>query len=216
MNSFAIIGAGGHGTSLMQFFLDDSINGTLLGFIDDNAGRKVQSYSVIHSLQKLLEGEVHSEVDAYLLAFGENNFRRKIYEKLHSHIDIPTVIHKTAFVSETVRLGKGCQIFGNSYLNISCELGDNSIINTGSILEHEVTIGANSNISPSVTISGQVNIGNNVFIGTGAAIRNNIEIGDNVIIGMGAVVISDISANSMALGNPAKIVKSIPDDYKVY
>ncbi|MBA7532225.1 Maltose O-acetyltransferase [subsurface metagenome] len=46
------------------------------------------------------------------------------------------------------------------------------------------------------------------FIGIGATMILGIKIGKNVTIGAGSVVIKDIPDNVIALGNPAKIIKS--------
>lgn len=48
-------------------------------------------------------------------------------------------------------------------------------------------------------------IGNNVDIGAGAKVLGRIRIGDNVVIGANAVVITDVPANSIAVGVPAVI-----------
>ncbi len=47
--------------------------------------------------------------------------------------------------------------------------------------------------------------GHNVDIGAGAKVLGNITIGDNVLIGANAVVITDVPANSIAVGVPAVI-----------
>lgn len=52
-------------------------------------------------------------------------------------------------------------------------------------------------------------IGNNVWIGGGAIICPGVTIGDNCTIGAGSVVTKDIPANSIAVGNPCKVIKSI-------
>lgn len=52
-------------------------------------------------------------------------------------------------------------------------------------------------------------IGNNVEIGANAIIIGNITIGDNVVIGAGSVVLKSVPANSVAYGNPAKIMEKI-------
>ncbi len=54
-----------------------------------------------------------------------------------------------------------------------------------------------------------VTIGNNVWIGGGVTICPGVTIGDNVTIGAGSVVVKNIPANSIAVGNPARVVKSI-------
>lgn len=58
---------------------------------------------------------------------------------------------------------------------------------------------------------GQITIGNNVFIGYGSIVLCNVSIGDNVIIGAGSVVTHDIPSNSIACGNPAKVVSNWED-----
>lgn len=60
---------------------------------------------------------------------------------------------------------------------------------------------------------GPVEIGNNVYIGYGAMVMPNTKIGDNVIIGAGAVVTRNIKSNSVAVGVPAKVIKSIDEYY---
>jgi serine O-acetyltransferase len=48
-------------------------------------------------------------------------------------------------------------------------------------------------------------LGNRVDIGAGAKILGPIKIGDDVLIGANAVVITDIPADSIAVGVPARI-----------
>lgn len=59
---------------------------------------------------------------------------------------------------------------------------------------------------------GLVNIGNNVFIGANSTILPGVTIGDNVVIGAGSIVSKNIPSNSLALGNPVKVVCSY-DEY---
>ena len=50
---------------------------------------------------------------------------------------------------------------------------------------------------------------NNVWIGDGATICKGVTIGENSIVGAGAVVVADIPPNSIAAGNPARVVKQL-------
>ncbi|MGS0685202.1 sugar O-acetyltransferase [Nakamurella sp. GG22] len=54
-----------------------------------------------------------------------------------------------------------------------------------------------------------ISIGDNVWIGGGAIVLPGVTIGDNTVIGAGAVVSKDIPANVIAVGNPARVVRSI-------
>lgn len=52
-----------------------------------------------------------------------------------------------------------------------------------------------------------ISIGDNVWIGMNAVILPGITIGSNVAIGANAVVIKDIPSNSIAVGNPCRVIK---------
>ncbi len=54
-----------------------------------------------------------------------------------------------------------------------------------------------------------VSIGNNVWIGGSVTILPGVTIGDNVTIGAGSVVAKDIPSNSIAVGNPCKVIKKL-------
>jgi acetyltransferase-like isoleucine patch superfamily enzyme len=53
-----------------------------------------------------------------------------------------------------------------------------------------------------------VSIGDNVWLGARCIILKGVTIGDNSIVAAGSVVVNSIPANSLAAGNPARIVKS--------
>lgn len=55
---------------------------------------------------------------------------------------------------------------------------------------------------------GPIIIGNNVWIGDSVAILSNVRIGDGCIIGANSVVTHDIPSGSVAVGIPAKVIKT--------
>ena len=59
-----------------------------------------------------------------------------------------------------------------------------------------------------------IHIGNNVYIGTGAYILPGITIGDNCVIGAASVVTHDIPDNSVAVGVPARVIRTIDEYYQ--
>ena len=56
-----------------------------------------------------------------------------------------------------------------------------------------------------------INVGNNVWIGGNVVVLPGVTIGDNCVIGAGSIVVKDIPKNSVAFGNPCKVIKSIED-----
>lgn len=65
-----------------------------------------------------------------------------------------------------------------------------------------------------VNSEGGVTIGNNIYFGTNVIILKGVTIGDNCIIGAGSIVNRSIPANSVATGNPCRVVCSIDDYYE--
>lgn len=56
-----------------------------------------------------------------------------------------------------------------------------------------------------------VHIGKNVWIGGSVVILPGVTIGDHAVIGAGSVVTKDIPANSIAAGNPCKVIREIKE-----
>ena len=52
-----------------------------------------------------------------------------------------------------------------------------------------------------------VNVGSNVWIGYGACVLRGVQVGDNAVIGTNAVVTSDVPANAVVGGIPAKVIR---------
>lgn len=52
-------------------------------------------------------------------------------------------------------------------------------------------------------------IGDNVWLGGGAIVLPGVSIGDDTVVGAGAVVTRDLPANVVAVGNPARVVRTL-------
>lgn len=101
---------------------------------------------------------------------------------------------------KNLKLGKFVDIGAFSYINAAygVEIGD------------YVQIGSHSSIYSNSTIDqtqGKVVIGKNAKIGTHCTIMPGVRVGKNAVIGAYSFVKSDIPANSLVYGVPAKIIK---------
>ena len=54
-----------------------------------------------------------------------------------------------------------------------------------------------------------ITIGDNVWLGGGAIVLPGVTIGENTVVGAGAVVTRDLPANVVAVGNPARVVRTL-------
>lgn len=97
------------------------------------------------------------------------------------------------------------------FIGRGSNIQDNCVVHTGA--EYPVTIGENVTIGHSAVIHGCA-IGDNSLIGMGAILMNGSVVGKNCIVGAGALVTEGmkIPDNSVAVGNPAKVVRRTTEE----
>lgn len=112
--------------------------------------------------------------------------------------------------SRGVQIGENVHIL-NSLIDFDhgflVSIGNNVTLTGVRVLAHD----ASTQIPLGVSKVGRVIIGNEVFVGQGAIILPNTHIGNRVVIGAGAVVSRDIPDNSIAAGNPIRIIGTYDD-----
>ena len=97
-----------------------------------------------------------------------------------------------------------------SQKDASClEIGNNVTLSGVQILTHDASMV--HLLDHNCLKIGRVVIGSNVFVGVQSVILPNVHIGDNVIIGAGSIVTKDIPNNSVAVGNPAKVICTLEE-----
>ena len=111
---------------------------------------------------------------------------------------------------------RGVHLYGN--ISWSTEpwiitLGNNVHITDGvKFITHDGGTLLYRNQVPDLEITGPITVGNDVYIGNNVIILPNVHIGNNVVIGAGAVVTKNIPDNSLAVGVPARVIKTA-DEY---
>ena len=90
----------------------------------------------------------------------------------------------------------------------SIRIGDNCMLAANVIISDSDWHGIYNRVRP-FRCTKPVTIENNVWLGERVIINKGVTIGENSVIGAGAIVTKDIPANSVAAGNPARVIKTI-------
>lgn len=128
-------------------------------------------------------------------------------------------------------LGDGAEIRAPLYCDYGAQLrvGARSFINFGLVALDcaAITIGEDVQMGPNVQLlaathplspksrrakwelAKPISIGDNAWLGGGVIVLPGVTIGPNTVVGAGAVVTRDLPASVVAVGNPARVVKTI-------
>lgn len=116
--------------------------------------------------------------------------------------------------------GYNIEIGENFYINMDCVILDGA----------KVTFGDNVFVAPQcgfytaghpldverrvqgLEYAYPITVGNNVWIGAHVSVLPGVTIGDNCVIGAGSVVTRSIPADSLAAGNPCRVIRPITDE----
>ena len=177
--------------------------------------------------QKMISGESYNPYDDYLSnlrvsAWNKSReFNNESDGKIRERI-LETLIGKMGdkcFITPNFNCDYGCNIeFGdNVYLNMNCvildsahvKIGDNTLLGPGVQIytpSHPIDYKTRNT---GLEFAKPVTIGKNCWLGGSVIIIGGVTIGDGCVIGAGSVVTKDIPANSVAVGNPARIIRTI-------
>ncbi|MFL6061915.1 MAG: sugar O-acetyltransferase [Marmoricola sp.] len=181
---------------------------------------------MVSEREKMLAGEPYLADDAELVIAAER--ARALMEEYNS----ARALVRPAILRELVgTLGEDVAIRPPLYVDYGTQLsiGDRVFANYGlTALDcAPISIGDDTQIGPHVQLltpthpvdpderrtkieaAAPITIGRNVWIGGGAIVLAGVSIGDDAVIGAGSVVTRDVPARSVAVGNPARVIRTV-------
>jgi maltose O-acetyltransferase len=159
-----------------------------------------------HAAQRLLARYNATEPDD---AAGRLALLRRLLGAVGDNPDIQPRFH--CDYGYNIRLGRNC------FINYNCVFLDCAAIEIGDDLQMAPAVQLYTATHPldraqraaGWEMAKPIRIGNGVWIGGGAIVLPGVTIADGCVVGAGAVVTRDLPPGSLAVGNPARIVRSL-------
>ncbi len=208
MKRLAIIGSNDLGQQIAYHAANDA-KYEIAGFFDNRkeAGTQIGYFGKVVGTTKDVESLFKERFfDELAIGVGYNqfDFRKDAFYEFGAIIPMANIIHSSAYVDRSCKVGCGVVVFPGCVLDIGVELEDNVLLNTSVSISHNSKIRKHSFIAPGVNIAGYVTVGESCFVGIGSTIIDNVEICDRVTFGGASLVVKNIMQPGFYYGHPVK------------
>ncbi|MCA0049722.1 NeuD/PglB/VioB family sugar acetyltransferase [Mesorhizobium sp. B283B1A] len=196
-----IIGGGGHAACLI-----DALDGSgyeILGCTDQAlpVGHHVCAGISVIGTQESLERLLAEGTRYAFIGIGgaqSSEARRAMFERAAAMgFILPPVIHPSAIVSKATRIGDGCHILAGASIGPRCTIGNNVIVNQGSIVCHDSVVQDHAHLTPGAIVAGGVSVGAMSVVGMGATVLLGVQIGAGCLIHNGAHISANVADNTI-------------------
>lgn len=200
-STIQIIGGGGH--AKVAIAAAEAAGIGIAAIFDDDAskqGRDLIGYRITGAVPDAAWWR-GSDVGA-LIAIGDGRARQRITARCPARWQ--TLIHPTAWVHASARVGAGTLICAGAIVQPDAVIGAHVIINTGAVVEHDCKVGDFGHIAPMACLAGGASVGDGTLVGAGAVISPAVKVGNWSTIGAGSVVLGEVGDGLTIAGVPAR------------
>lgn len=213
MQKYVIIGAGGFAREVLDIFeasKEAGQNYEVLGYLVEVQyglpGMLINDKPILGDFSWLKE---HAENIQVICGVGDPIVRKHLIERARDcGARFGNIIHPSAILTKYITLGEGIVIAAGCILTNQICIGDHVHVNLDCTIGHDCVLEDYATLAPGVHVSGCVTLGEGCYIGTGANIIDRKKVGKWSIVGAGSVVLSDVPQYSVAVGVPAKVIKT--------
>ncbi|WP_105969412.1 acetyltransferase [Streptomyces geranii] len=210
MSGLLIVGAGGFARETAQAVRDTG-EFELLGHLDDNPdlhGTEVDGVPVLGGCDL-----VHELTGARVVICVGNPRDYAARARLVRRFGLPldryaTVIHPTAAVSSTSRVGPGSVLLAHCVLTAAVQVGAHVAVMPQAVLTHDDVVEDFVTITSGVRLGGGVRLERGAYVGSGALVREGTTVGAWSQIGLGSTVLGDVPPGEVWVGSPARRLRA--------
>lgn len=202
-----VVGAGGFGREVLNWFREasDSSAGNVAGFLSADPHILERHTGALPILGDP-DSFVPSPDDGLLLAIGIPGVRRRITEALLARgCRFLTLVHPTAIVAPTARIGAGTIVCPQAVISDAAHVGRFAIVNYHASVAHDAELRDFSVLSPYAAIGGGARVAEDVFLGLHASIGPRVAVGARSKVAANSSALHDVPADSLVHGVPGRI-----------
>lgn len=207
MLDLVIVGAGGFGREMFHWSRDTfsrdeyRIKGFLSAKPNDLDGFEVQAPILGDPMTYQPQPN-----ERFLFGIGLIDVKRRLIDALVSKgAQFERLIHPTAIVCPTAKLGVGVVLCPYSIVSESVVVGDYTMLSYFASCGHDAKIGAYSVMCPYATLNGFVVVEEEVFLGTHCTITPSRKVGHHSKVSANTMVRKDAPPYSLVYGVPGQV-----------
>ena len=186
LRKLVLIGGGGFSSEVAEVAVQKGFK--VIGYVD-----LVQTDSDLRYLGTPEDYFLNNAQPEFVFpAFGavdrKGLLRRSGKLELMTDFNVPALVSSHAYVSSSVKLGRGTFISHGVVVNPNANIVDFSLVKSGTTIGHNVIVSNFSIISGNVFVGGGCKIGENTIVGPGVTIMQSVDIGSEVVLSVGSTV----------------------------
>ncbi|HEY4308525.1 MAG TPA: acetyltransferase [Pirellulales bacterium] len=199
-----VIGAGGHAKAVVGAAKISGYDVRAI-YDDDESkwGKGILGVPIFGPINRILD----APRIPVIVAIADGTTRKAFVERLP--LEWGTLIHTTAVIDPTAEISPGTVAFAGVVVQADAKIGPHVILNANATVSHDCVLEEYVHLAPGVDLASGVHVGAGTFFGIGSVAMSGIRVGCWTTVGAGAAVTADLPDRVVAVGCPARIIKSI-------
>jgi sugar O-acyltransferase (sialic acid O-acetyltransferase NeuD family) len=211
--AIVVVGAGGFGREAVEAIRAlNSVGASwhIAGYLDDDPARFGTMIDGVPVLGEI--GLIGGLPDVFVVVCTGRPHNYVSRPRIVESLGLPperyaTIIHPSASVSSTSRIGPGTVVLAQTVLTANVTVGAHVAVMPHVVLTHDDVIEDFVTIAAGVCLGGGAHAGRCAYIGAGALVREHTSIGAGALVGMGTVVTRDVPSGEVWAGVPARYIR---------
>ena len=209
MTQVVIVGAGGFGREVLQWARHSlGPEHQIKGFLSNNSG----DLDAFPGLPPILGHPEHypvPEQERFLLAIGDVSIRKRVAEAMVARgARFLTLVHHTAVIADSARLGEGVIVCPFALVSDSVVLEDSVMMNIYACCGHDARVGRYSVLSGYAAVAGRAVLEEEVFLATHATVIPRKRVGARSMVSANSAVMRNVPPRSLVSVVPGKITRN--------